>query len=182
MFQCDCPPDDCAGCVQRYLDGDRSAGDELARKFTPLVRSIVQRVLGSSRRGEWDDACQAIFLRLFTNLARWEQRCPFCKWLAVVAARRAIDLSQLQPACEPLTAEVPDPRPAPPDRETLERIELIVAHYPPDWRKLWELWVQGTSREEIARQLGKSLRTVQYWLAEMLDQLREMLGASERPA
>jgi DNA-directed RNA polymerase specialized sigma24 family protein len=31
-------------------------------------------------------------------------------------------------------------------------------------------------REEMAKRAGKSLRTVQYWLAEMLDQLRESLG------
>src|SRR5438132_1512424 len=87
MFQCDCPPDNCAEKVRLYLAGQRSAGDELVVKFTPLVRSIVQRVLGPGRREEWDDACQAVFLRVFANLGRWEQRCPFCKWLAVVAAR-----------------------------------------------------------------------------------------------
>ncbi len=63
MFQCDCPPDDCAGRVRLHLAGDRAAGDALARKFAGLVRSIVQRVLGPGRREEWDDACQAVFLR-----------------------------------------------------------------------------------------------------------------------
>ena len=81
-------------------------------KFTALVRSIVQRVLGPGRREEWDDACQAVFLRVFANLGRWEQRCPFCKWLAVVAARKAIDVSRLPDAMERLpAAELADPRP-----------------------------------------------------------------------
>jgi RNA polymerase sigma-70 factor (ECF subfamily) len=177
MFQCDCPPDDCAARVKGYLAGQRSAGDALARKFTPLVRSIVQRVLGPARRGEWDDACQTIFLRLFSNLHKWEHRCPFCKWLAVVAARRAIDLGRLPdpPARIPLE-QIPDTRPAPPDRETIERIEKAVAHFPAEWRQVWEWWLQGMRREEMAQQAGKSLRTIQYWLAEMLDQLRESLG------
>jgi RNA polymerase sigma-70 factor (ECF subfamily) len=177
MFQCDCPPDDCDGRVRRYLDGDRGAGDALARKFTPLVRAVAMRVLGPGRREEWDDACQAIFLRLFSNLHRWERKCPFCKWLAVVAARRAIDLSRLsEPAGRVPLAQVPDPRPAPPDRETIERIESAVGHFPPEWREVWEGWLAGERREEIARRAGKSLRTVQYWLAEMLDQLRDALG------
>src|SRR5215211_1169176 len=116
MFVCDCPPDDCAAKVRRYLSGDRAAGDELATKFGGLVRRIVQRVLGPGRREEWDDAAQAIFLRVFANLHRWEQRCPFCKWLAVVAARKAIDVSRLPDAMERLpAAELPDPRPPPPD-------------------------------------------------------------------
>ncbi|HVS37331.1 MAG TPA: sigma-70 family RNA polymerase sigma factor, partial [Gemmataceae bacterium] len=116
MFQCDCPPDDCAGRVRLHLAGDREAGDALARKFAGLVRSIVQRVLGPGRREEWDDACQAVFLRVFTNLGKWEERCPFCKWLAVVAARRAIDLVRLiEPATPHLQGDVADLRPAPPD-------------------------------------------------------------------
>ena len=177
MFQCDCPPDNCAAKVQLYLAGDRGAGDALACKFTPLVRGIVQRVLGPSRREEWDDACQAIFLRVFGNLKKWEERCPFCKWLAIVAARRAIDLSRLPDPMRRLPLDdVADPRPQPPDRETIERIEQAVARFPPEWRRVWEGWMQGVRREEMARQVGKSLRTIQYWLAEMLDQLRECLA------
>jgi RNA polymerase sigma factor (sigma-70 family) len=176
MFRCDCPPDNCAEKVRLYQLGDRAAGDALAQKFAALVRSIVQRVLGSSRREDWDDAAQAIFLRLFTNLHKWDNRCPFCKWLAVVAARRAIDQCRLadQPVQLP-DADIADPRPAPPDRETLERIERTVSRFPPEWRLIWDLWVQGVRRDEMAKRTGKSLRTIQYWLAEMLDQVREAL-------
>jgi RNA polymerase sigma-70 factor (ECF subfamily) len=177
MFQCDCPPDNCAERVRLYQEGQREAGDALARKFAPLVRSIVQRVLGPSRRDEWDDACQTIFLRLFGNLHKWEQKCPFCKWLAVVAARRAIDLGRLPgPPARLALEQVADPRPQPPDRETVERIEQVVARFPAEWRQVWEWWAEGVKREEMARQMGKSLRTIQYWLAEMLDQVRESLG------
>jgi hypothetical protein len=36
--------------------------------------------------------------------------------------------------------------------------------------------VQGEKREVMASKAGCSLRTIQYWLAEMLDQVRESLG------
>lgn len=176
MFECDCPPDDCAARVALYLGGDRAAGDALARKFAPLVRSIVQRVLGPARREEWDDACQAIFLRLFTNLTRWEQRCPFCKWLAVVAARRAIDLARMSEGMQRLPLwDMPDPRPASADRETAQRIEQVVQRFPTEWRKVWDAWAAGMTRDEMAKLCGKSVRTVHYWLAEMMDQVREAL-------
>ncbi|MFQ3648820.1 MAG: sigma-70 family RNA polymerase sigma factor [Gemmataceae bacterium] len=176
MFECNCPPNDCAGRVAAYLGGDRSAGDELVQKFTPLVRAVVARVLGPHRREDWDDACQTIFLRLFRNLEQWGHRCPFCKWLAVVAARRAIDLSRvpLHPETS-LASEIAAPQPATPDAETIERIHRLVQQFPPQWREVWYLWLAGTSREEMARRSGKSLRTIQYWLAEMLDYLREQL-------
>ncbi|MBY0230589.1 MAG: sigma-70 family RNA polymerase sigma factor [Gemmataceae bacterium] len=177
MFDCDCPPGDCAGQAAAFQAGDRAAGDALARKFSPLVRAIVARVLGPSRREDWDDACQAIFLRLFANLGRWEAKCPFCKWLAVVAARRAIDLSKVPVKAGTFPLEqVADNRPPPPDTETLERIERIASGFPAEWRQAWDDYVSGEKREDIARRLGRSLRTVQYWLAEMLDQVREGLG------
>jgi RNA polymerase sigma factor (sigma-70 family) len=177
MFACDCPPYDCAERVRAYLAGDRAAGDELVRKFQPLVAGIVHRVLGPQRREEWDDACQAIFLRVFTNLEKWEHRCPFCKWLAIVAARRAIDFTRLAPAAGPLPAqEIADSRTPPPDAETIERIQQAVTRFPEEWRKVWDLWTQGVRREEIARKAGKSVRTIHYWIAEMLDQLRECLA------
>jgi RNA polymerase sigma factor (sigma-70 family) len=173
MFQCDCPPDDCAGKVALYLVGDRCAGDALARKFTPLVFRIVQRVLGLEQREEWDDVTQAVLLHLFTNLDKWGQRCPFCKWLAVVVARRAIDLGRLIDPLPRLPAdEIADTRAHGIDRDTLEAIEQTVARFPAEWRQLWDWWKQGLGREEMAKRAGKSLRTVQYWLAEMLDQVR----------
>ena len=177
MFLCDCPPDNCADKVRLFLLGERAAGDALVKKFEALVRSVVQRVLGPGRREEWDDACQAIFLRVFANLDRWEHRCPFCKWLAVVAARRAIDVARLPGRLVRLPeADVADPRPPPPDRETIERIEQTAARFPPEWRRVWELYREGKSRDEMARAAGKSVRTIQYWLAEMFEQLREGLG------
>src|SRR5260370_38606409 len=114
MFQCDCPPDNCAEKVRLFLEGQRPAGDALVTKFEALVRSIVQRVLGPGRREEWDDACQAIFLRVFSNLDSWEERCPFCKWLLVPAARRAIGLSKMPALLEALPEDAaPRPRPRP---------------------------------------------------------------------
>src|SRR4051812_30254032 len=71
MWRCDCPPDDCTARVQEYLDGRRDAGDALVRKFTPLVDGVVRRVLGRGRREEWEDAGQAVFLRVFANLGHW---------------------------------------------------------------------------------------------------------------
>jgi RNA polymerase sigma factor (sigma-70 family) len=177
MFVCDCPPDDCAAKVRRYLDGDRSAGDELAHKFGALVRRIVQRVLGPGRREEWEDAAQAIFLRVFANLHRWEHRCPFCKWLPVVAGRRAIDFTRMPSPMEPLPeAEVADTRPPPVPQDLLEQIERTIARFPVEWQEVWRLWAQGQRRELIAQHAGKSVRTIHYWLAEMVDQLREAMG------
>jgi RNA polymerase sigma-70 factor (ECF subfamily) len=157
--------------VRRYLAGDRGAGDELARKFTPLVRAVVRRVLRSQPPEDWDDACQTIFLRIFERLDRWEARCPFCKWLAVVVARRAIDARDSHPMQRLPPFEIPDPRSPPLSSGMIARLERALADLPPEWRRAYDLDIQGATREEIARALGKSVRTIHYWLAEVRERL-----------
>jgi RNA polymerase sigma factor (sigma-70 family) len=162
--------------VARCLSEDRQAGEELYRKFRPLVCAIVTRVLGPERRDEWEDACQAVFVRLLQRLKSWEARCRFCHWLAVVAARRAIDF-QRQRAL--LLMANPDGLPAPCssgiDAETIEHLRHRVASFPEEWRRVWELHMGAVHHDEIARRVGKARRTVQYWLAEMRERLRECL-------
>jgi RNA polymerase sigma factor (sigma-70 family) len=173
---CDCPPFDCSALVARCLAGDRLAGEELYRKFRPLVWAIVTRVLGPERSDEWEDACQAIWVRILERLKTWEQRCPFCQWLAVVAARRAVDFQRQRHLIglpNPDAVPGPTPRPAPLDPDEIERIRQQVAGFPEDWRRVWELHLAGVNHEEIAREVGKARRTIQYWLAEMREQLRQ---------
>jgi RNA polymerase sigma factor (sigma-70 family) len=174
---CDCPPFDCAALVARCLSGDRQAAEEVYDKFRPLVWAIVTQVLGPQRSDEWEDACQAIFVRLLERLNSWQQRCRFCHWLAVVAARRAIDFQRrrvLLPLADP--DAVPDHSPAGFDPDTIERIRRRMAGFPADWRQVWELHLEDVNHDEIARRVGKARRTVQYWLAEMREQLRQCVN------
>ena len=173
---CNCPPFDCSALVARCLSGDSQAGEEVYRKFQPLVWAIVTRVLGPQRADEWEDACQAIFVRLLERLNSWEERCRFCHWLAVVAARRAVDFRR-QRALLLLSDPdgVPAQCPGGTDAETIEHLRRRVAGFPEEWRRVWELHVGDVHHDEIARRVGKARRTVQYWLAEMREQLRQCL-------
>jgi RNA polymerase sigma factor (sigma-70 family) len=132
--------------------------------------------LGAQGLEEREDARQAIFLRIFANLGKWDRRCPFCKWLAVVAARRAIDFTRASELTRALPLrEVADPRPTLARLETIECIETTIARFPSEWHRAFELATQGVSREEIARTAGKSVRTIHYWLAEIRDQLQQCM-------
>lgn len=176
MFRCDCPPYDCSRRVRSYLANNRQAGDELAEKFTPLVVRIVQRVMGPERRHEWEDGKQAIFLRLFSKLATWRGDCPFCKWLAVLAARRAIDLTRIRKEFDGLpTEQIIDEYSEPVPQETIECIQRKVAEFSVERRQVFEMMVQGLSRKEMSRRLGKSPRTIIYRVTEIRDLLRHCL-------
>jgi RNA polymerase sigma factor (sigma-70 family) len=178
MRGCDCPPDDCAAKVRQYLAGDRGAGDELVRKFTPLIQAIARRVLGPAAQDAGDDACQVAFLKVFARLETWQGRCPFCDWLAVVATRRILDQAQqvrATPHTVQLPREVVDPHPPPLAPETVECLERVIARLSPEWRRAYELAIDGQDRPAIAQALGKSVRTIHYWLAAIRQEMEDCL-------
>ena len=82
---CNCPPDDCVSDVAQLASGNQDAGNRVVRRFTPLVRAIVSRML-RYRRDDWEDTMQTVFLRLATRAAQFRNECPYCKYVAVVAA------------------------------------------------------------------------------------------------
>jgi DNA-directed RNA polymerase specialized sigma24 family protein len=67
--------------------------------------------------------------------------------------------------------EIADPRPPPLSSATIARLERALADLPPEWRRAYDMDVQGATREEIARAEGKSVRAIQYWLAAVRDRL-----------
>lgn len=142
-----------------------------------MVRAIARRVVRSARLEDLDDAQQTILLRVVTKLDKWDGRCPFCKWLAVVAARGAIDFSRRIVSHEPLPRELPDPALAKPPIGVAECIERKLETLPPEWRRAFELASRGVPREEIAHAVGKSERTIHYWLAAIRDQLQECIDS-----
>lgn len=179
MRGCDCPPDDCAVRVRSYLAGNGGAGNDLVRKFTPLVQAIARRVLGQESRDAWDDACQVAFLKIFSRLETWGGRCPFCDWLAIVATRRILDQAEQVRSTIPtieLPREIADPHPPALPTETIECLERVIARLSPEWKTAYQLAIDGEDRQTIARTLGKSVRTIQYWLAAIRDELEDCLG------
>jgi RNA polymerase sigma factor (sigma-70 family) len=164
--------------VRQYVAGNRGAGDELVRKFTPLVRTIAQRVLGPGGRDTLDDACQVAFLKVFVTIETWEGRCPFCDWLAVVTTRRMLDQVRSARASVPMVGlprDIVDPHPHTVAPEKLECVERVVARLSPEWKLAYQLAIDGEDRSAIARAVGRSVRTVHYWLATIRDELDDCL-------
>ena len=79
----------------------------------------------------------------------------------------------------PHAEEVPQPASQPHDPEVIESIRRKVASFPEDWQQVWEMHLEGVNHDEIARRMAKSRRTIQYWLAEMLELLSSCVPAEE---
>ena len=170
---------DDAALVERVLRGDSVAEHDLYERLKPTVWMSVTRVLGPGRGGEWEDACQIAFLRLFDKLYTWRREASLATFAAVVATRVAIDMVRSPPPF-PLAPDNPvfvnrvdnDPDPA-----VLDCLKHKFAGFSPAWRMALKLKSDGLGTREIADRLAKSIRTIQSWVQEMYDQ---MLGCLDR--
>lgn len=155
--------------VQRFRAGDRDAGNQLALMLIPLIGCVVGRVLGPGRSSDWEDACQAVWIRVLERLHTWRAECPLRGWVAVVAGRRALDIRQKRwPLTLPgdILAEFPKTKPET-DSVLAECIRLTMESFPADRRQVLDLDLDGVRHDEIAQRMGKSRRTIQYWLESM---------------
>jgi RNA polymerase sigma factor (sigma-70 family) len=176
MMVCLCPPGGCGRLVADATAGDREAGNELASKFYPLAVAIARRAFGANRPEDVEDAVQSAMLKLVRNLGKWRGKCPFCKFAAVVFARRVIEWGRGTQLTVPLAdVDPPDHRGPPLDAELPAKISAALNEFPPDWQRAWWLIQDGASQDEAGRAVGKAARTIRVWMAEIRDKLAEVV-------
>ena len=70
-------------------DGDRTAFETLVARKTPAVIGIARRVVGDAEDAR--DVAQMVFLRVWEQLARYDERWSFNTWLYRIATNLSID-------------------------------------------------------------------------------------------
>jgi RNA polymerase sigma-70 factor (ECF subfamily) len=81
------PKDD--ALVQRTLQGDQTAFEEIVRRYERLVFRIAGGFLRN--RQDVEDVAQEAFLKAFQALARFRPGAPFRPWIAQIATRLCYD-------------------------------------------------------------------------------------------
>ncbi|UCE25203.1 MAG: sigma-70 family RNA polymerase sigma factor [Candidatus Zixiibacteriota bacterium] len=69
--------------VERILNGDTEAFQDIVRKYKGLVFHVVREML--SDQGAHDDVAQDIFIRVFEHLPRFEFRSGLATWISRIA-------------------------------------------------------------------------------------------------
>jgi RNA polymerase sigma factor (sigma-70 family) len=158
--------------------GEARAFEALVRRHGPMVRSVARRTLGEEHAAE--DVLQATFLVLARNASSVRNREAVGCWLHGVAhrlARRARRDSLRRRALEPPT------RPGPPDplaeisaRELQGILDEELGRLSEPLRAPLVLcYLEGLTRDQAARRLGWSARTVKRRLREGKEALRRRL-------
>jgi RNA polymerase sigma-70 factor (ECF subfamily) len=82
----DVMPDDDITLVRRTLAGDKQAFDQLVRRTTPHVLSIIRRFF--SERHSMEDVAQEVYVSAYLGLKTYRQDRPFKNWLAAITVRQ----------------------------------------------------------------------------------------------
>jgi len=75
--------------IERCLDGDQSAWDEIVRLYWRKVFNIAYKFVG--RHDLAEDLTQEVFLKLFKSLDTFDRRANFQTWLISVSRNLCID-------------------------------------------------------------------------------------------
>ena len=177
-----------AALVQRLLQRDVSAFEDLYERHSRMVYGLVLRIVQQASTAE--EVVQDIFLQLWRNASQYDNsRGPFLPWLLTMARNRALDhlrlKSERQRRREEQTEELP-PVVAAPDYEggldekrRATRVRQLIAALQPQQKRAIELaYFEGLSHSEIAAKLQEPLGTVKSWIRNGLLKLKEGLQAT----
>lgn len=162
--------------LRRFADGrDESAFAALVRRHAPMVREVCRRLLGQV--SDVEDASQVVFLVLACKAGSIRRRQSLAGWLYGIAYRTALRLRRDAARRKGREGRTATRTPSDPVSEAIRRelcevIDAELYRLPEGQRAALVLcYLEGCTRDEAARQLGQSLRT----LDRLLQRGRELL-------
>jgi RNA polymerase sigma-70 factor, ECF subfamily len=174
--------------LERFAAGDRTALDDLFRRYRLVAYRVAYRLLG--READALDAVQDGFVKALRNLDRFRGHSSFKTWLLRIISNASLDIGRQRkrdaripqgPADNP--PEQFGPSGLPPADTELVRIDLrgkidaALATLPETQRQTFVLHVDGgLSYREVADTLGISIGTVMSRLFYARQKLKSLLA------
>jgi RNA polymerase sigma factor (sigma-70 family) len=169
--------------IQRAATGDRSAFEDLYRRYARPVFGLALRRLGD--RGRAEDAVQETFASIWRSAGSYRpDRGPGAPWLYAVARNAIVDRAR---ARTETPSDIPDEASAdagPADHAEQSwvawRVHRALEELPEREREVIALaYWSGPSQSEVAEFLGIPLGTVKTRTRAALAHLSELLGEEE---
>jgi RNA polymerase sigma factor (sigma-70 family) len=173
--------------VKRAAAGDDEAWKSLIDRYTPLIRSIVDR--HRLQAADADDVVQVIWLRLAERIRQLREPADIRIWLASTARTQALRVLRSSPleeadedALEPSDTAVPGPDDEQLARDRDAKLIQAIARLPEQWRRLMEVLLLDDSSPgyaEISARLDMPIGSIGPTRARALERLREDLEIAE---
>lgn len=180
--------------IERAIDGDESAFEEIYYTYKDDVYTACMRMLGTAQEAE--DATQDVFIRLLRVLPRYDHtRASFRTWVLTITTnycydqlrkRRGGEVSiddDEEPVALTLSSDDPTPEQATLGVEFRDRVQSMLNRLAPDDRQMIVLryWFdQGY--EEIAEGMNITVSAVKSRLFRARQKLADLLGDIALPS
>lgn len=165
--------------IQRAATGDRSAFEDLYKRYARSVFGLALRRLGD--RGRAEDAVQETFASIWRSAASYRpERGPGAPWLYAVARNAIIDRTRARTETPAEIPDEPSVEPTPLDRAEQNwvawRVHRALEELPEREREVIALaYWSGLSQSEVAEFLGVPLGTVKTRTRAALSHLADLL-------
>ncbi|MDD9267059.1 RNA polymerase sigma factor SigW [Paenibacillus sp. GCM10023248] len=178
-------------------NGDRNAFAELVELYKDKIFHLAYRMLNNKQEAE--DAVQETFLRVYTNLHRYDENQKFSTWIFRIGTNLCIDKLRRRKNTYSLDAEMPDGEgndyyamlPSNEDTpekqimvsETQEQIRRAIATLPEKYKSIVVLrYLQDMSLQEISEVLDMPVTTIKTRVHRGREYLRKRLEQEEQDA
>jgi RNA polymerase sigma-70 factor (ECF subfamily) len=166
--------------IQRAADGDRSAFEDLYRRYARPVFGFALRRLGD--RGRAEDAVQETFASVWRSAASYKpERGPGAPWLYAVARNAIVDRARGRTETPAEVPETPSDDAGPAEQAEQSwvawRVHRALEELPEREHEVIALaYWSGLSQSEVAEYLGIPLGTVKTRTRSALARLADLLG------
>jgi RNA polymerase sigma-70 factor (ECF subfamily) len=171
--------------LDRFRAGDRSAFDDLVRKYEPSIRQLARRYVRVEE--DANDIAQRAFVRAFEHVDSFGERSLFRSWLYRITINLALDHARGGHKHEtvPIEDDVAFTNSLGTERlvaaEVWRKVSARLAELPPRQRLVVELRVyHDLSFEEVAAIVGSSEEAAKMNYHHGVKRLREFLVPSAR--
>lgn len=165
--------------VRRFLNGERSAGDELVNRYQRSVFNVAVRMLGNVQDAE--DVTQTAFGNAFEALDSYDPRYRFFSWIYRMAVNESLNTLKRRRNLVSLDGSFDLPSPAAISQSAAEaedRVGRALMELKPDDRAVVVLkHFVSFSYEEISDVLGVPVKTVKSRLFTARERLHSLLIA-----
>ncbi len=163
--------------IQEAIKGKRQAQNELYKLYYAYVYSIAMRY--SSNKEETQEITHDAFIKLFSNLSKYDQNQTFKPWVRRLTINVAIDYYrkyQSTPKSLELIEIEESVENDALDHLSAEELLALIAKLSPQYRIVFSLYVvEGFKHEEISSQLGITVGASKSNLSKAKSNLRKML-------
>lgn len=174
--------------VAAFLNGDRSAGEELLLELLPRVRNVIRILVGHDR--DVDDIAQMVMVNVIGSLPGYRGEAPLVSWVDRITARTTLAHVKKRRAKEYVESDFEEERPSvvnangehSPSAEGAVDVSKVLGFLdvlPETQRQALVLHhALGYTVAEAASQQGVSGETLRSRLRLGMGRLRDWLGGS----